>query len=189
MCTKLAFLKFWGGLKVEGRLILEVSGFVKLLWSAPRAVAAKERTAVAIVNGFMLKKAGQPEKKGRVRCRIPRKSVLRILWKFTRNSGVQAQWLQADDSKAGEGVLKADKPSQFGMWLVYFHVTIMWLCGAELRPFKSKEKRDARLQVDDACTSFHVLHFHISPNSETLGEHGCSSRFDQKSPTFFLQMR
>jgi len=48
-------LKCWAGLKVEGKMSFEVSGFVKLPFSAQRAVEAKERTAVAIANGLMVK--------------------------------------------------------------------------------------------------------------------------------------
>lgn len=57
MCTRLAFLKFCAGLNVEGRMIFEVSGFVKLLSSEQKAEDARERTAVAIANGHILKVA------------------------------------------------------------------------------------------------------------------------------------
>ena len=52
----MTFLNVCGGLKLEGRINRDVSGFVKFPFSAHRAVAAKERTVVAIANGLILKK-------------------------------------------------------------------------------------------------------------------------------------
>lgn len=61
MCTKLTFLNVCGGLKVEGSINRDVRGFVKFPFSAQRVVDAKERTAVAIANGLILKsKADRP---------------------------------------------------------------------------------------------------------------------------------
>ncbi len=50
----MTFLKTCGGLKFEGRTFWEVEGSVKFYLSAPRADDAKERTAVASANGFMV---------------------------------------------------------------------------------------------------------------------------------------
>lgn len=48
-------------MKVEGRINRDARGFVKFPFPAHRAVEAKERTAVAIANGLILKsKADQP---------------------------------------------------------------------------------------------------------------------------------
>jgi len=55
LCIKLTFLKFCAGLKFEGRMSFEVSGLVKLPFSAQSAVHAKERTADAIANDLILK--------------------------------------------------------------------------------------------------------------------------------------
>lgn len=60
MCTRLTFLKLCGGLKVEGRINREASGFVKFPFSAQRVVDAKERTAAPIVSNLILKDGGRP---------------------------------------------------------------------------------------------------------------------------------
>lgn len=48
--TKLTFLKFCGGVNVDGSIFVDVSGFCTL----ENALPAKERTAVANDNTFML---------------------------------------------------------------------------------------------------------------------------------------
>jgi hypothetical protein len=66
-------LKFCGGLKVEGRINFDVSGFVKFPFSAHRAVDVKERTAAPIANNLILKSGGRPaQKSNRSRRKISR---------------------------------------------------------------------------------------------------------------------
>lgn len=59
MWTRLIFLNVCGGLKFDGRINRDMSGFVKFPFSAHKAVAAKERTAVAIANGLILNRGGR----------------------------------------------------------------------------------------------------------------------------------
>ncbi len=47
-------------MKFEGRINRDVDGFVKLDFAAQIAVEAKERTAAAVANSFILKEAGNP---------------------------------------------------------------------------------------------------------------------------------
>ena len=54
VCTKLIFRNAGGGLKLAGRMFWEESGLVRFALSAPSAVDAKERAAVAIANGLMM---------------------------------------------------------------------------------------------------------------------------------------
>lgn len=70
MCTRLIFWKVGGGLKSAGRMLWEESGLVRLALSAPRAVDAKERAAVAIANGLMI--AGRRDRLGEERRRMRR---------------------------------------------------------------------------------------------------------------------
>ncbi len=62
ICTRLTFLKFCGGLNVEGRINRDVSGFVKFPFSAQRAADVKERTAAPIANNLILKYEGRKAK-------------------------------------------------------------------------------------------------------------------------------
>lgn len=56
-------MKFCGGLKVEGRINFDVSGFVKFPFSVHRAVDVKERTAAPIANNLILKSGGKTRPK------------------------------------------------------------------------------------------------------------------------------
>lgn len=54
------FLNTWGGLKVEGRIIRDVRGFVKFPFSADTTADVKERTAAAMAVSLILRMKGRP---------------------------------------------------------------------------------------------------------------------------------